>query len=424
MASIRRTLSLVARPVSSVNGEACGVASPLSRSSATPTNQVSSGGAISPLMSLLDSLALMVGLSPQRSSRPFERSKPKGQNWRKAILHLFIFFTLGMFIGVSQFASMSGPTSSIQNHDGLSVEMIAADISHYQSTDAKLAPHSEELELGRFTAPVYTVNSPIVEHGEKNGGKLLIVATPTQTEALQAYYLNRLANTLKLVSPPLLWIVVEMTSQSPETANILRKTGLTYRHLVCSKNLSDIVDRKIHQRNVAVAHIETHHLDGILYFADQNGVYSVNMFEQMRQIRRFGTWMTAAISADKGSVLLEGAICNGTNVMGWHTDDKRRGSRRFYADLVGIALNSTMIWDLKRWHRPTLEPIRQIDALKDGKSASSFIEQIMEDESQMECSTEYCSSITAWHSYADMSSSSYPRGWTMKQNLDVIVSLS
>jgi putative beta-1,4-xylosyltransferase IRX9 len=61
-------------------------------------------------------------------------------------------------------------------------------------------------------------------------GKLVIVVTPTYNRAGQGYYLNRLAHTLRLVEPPLLWIVVEMgEAVTSETAILLRKSGVMYR---------------------------------------------------------------------------------------------------------------------------------------------------------------------------------------------------
>ncbi|KAE8722716.1 putative glucuronosyltransferase [Hibiscus syriacus] len=180
------------------------------------------------------------------------------------------------------------------------------------------------------------------------------------------YYLNRLAYTLKLVKPPLLWVVVEMTSQSDEVADILRKSSVMYRHLVCKKNLTDINDRSVHQRNVALSHIETHHLDGILYFADEDNIYSLDLFEQMRHIRRFGTWIVAKQALDRTKATLEGPVCNGTQVIGWHLNGLSRKLRRFHAEMSGFAFNSTILWDPKRWHRPTLELIRQLDTAKDG----------------------------------------------------------
>lgn len=115
--------------------------------------------------------------------------------------------------------------------------------------------------------------------------KQLIVITPTYNRALQAYYLNRLGQVLRLVQPPLLWIVVEMKAATMETAEILRKTGVMYRHLVCVKNSTNVKDRGVHQRNVALEHIERHSLDGIVYFADDDNIYSLQLFESLRQIR-------------------------------------------------------------------------------------------------------------------------------------------
>ena len=115
--------------------------------------------------------------------------------------------------------------------------------------------------------------------------KLLIVVTPTYNRPFQHYYLTRLAHTLKLVPPPLLWLVIEEHTQSFETATLLRETGVMYRHLVCEKNLTNVKDRGTYQRNVALAHIEQHQLDGIVYFADDDNMYSLELFEQMRQIK-------------------------------------------------------------------------------------------------------------------------------------------
>lgn len=63
---------------------------------------------------------------------------------------------------------------------------------------------------------------------------------------------------------------------------------------------------------------------------------------------------------------IEGPVCNGTQVIGWHTFESSRRLQRFYAQISGFAFNSTILWDPKRWHRPTLEPIRQLDTGNDG----------------------------------------------------------
>lgn len=74
----------------------------------------------------------------------------------------------------------------------------------------------------------------------------------------------------------------------------------------------------------------------------------------------------AKLTGNSINSFLEGPICNGTQVIGWHLNESSRKLRRFHADMSGFAFNSTIIWDPKQWHRPTPEPIRQLDRVKDG----------------------------------------------------------
>ncbi|KAK1290194.1 putative beta-1,4-xylosyltransferase IRX9H [Acorus calamus] len=73
------------------------------------------------------------------------------------------------------------------------------------------------------------------------------------------------------------------------------------------------------------------------------------------------------LAENKNKANLEGPVCNGSQVLGWHTKERR------------FAFNSTILWDPKRWHRPTMNPIRHLDT-----KGTTFVEQIVEDESQME----------------------------------------
>ncbi|GMQ03422.1 hypothetical protein CsSME_00049228 [Camellia sinensis var. sinensis] len=431
MASIRRAMSPVPRPGSLVNGEACSVASPLSKSSSCTQNYPPAVG-------------LLLGLFSRRSSRPLERLKPKGQVWRRSLILFFICFVVGVFFGLTPFASINLSVNLMSEHQALSLKVVVPyekvqlfDVvprnvtplvdSSAVNDNATLVPHEMKLELQNGTFDDTLVAQSLTQDMNTTFHKLLIIVTPSFARPFQAYYLNRLAHTLKLIPPPLLWIVVEMGSQSPETADILRRNGgVMYRHLVCNKNLTDIKDRAVHQRNVALSHIETHRLDGIVYFADDDNIYSVDLFEQMRQIRRFGTWMVAKLMESNSRALLEGPICNGTQVIGWHTNEVTRSRRflRFHAEMSGFAFNSTILWDPKRWHRPTVEPIRLPDIVNGGFQVSTFIEQVVEDESQMECLPQNCSRIMVWHLHIE-SSYPYPLEWFMKNNnVDVIASLA
>ncbi|XP_052210723.1 probable beta-1,4-xylosyltransferase IRX9H [Diospyros lotus] len=435
MASIRRAQSPVPRPGSLRNADANLVASPLSKSSSCSQNHPAPVGSLTSSFSSLGhalyrAQAFILGLCSRRFSRPIERSKPKAQVWRRSLVPFFICFMVGVLFGLTPFASMNLSVNFMSKQQAFSFEMVPPQkveslnvnsrnatlvlddlaVNHIFSVD----PDVMQLDLQNQTFNGSLVMQSLNQDLVMAFNKLLIIVTPTYAQPFQAYHLNRLAHALKLVPPPLLWIVVEMGSQSAETADILRRNGVMYRHLVLNKNLTDIKYRGVHQRNVALSHIETHHLDGIVYFADGDNIYSVEIFEQMRHIRRFGTWMVVKPMKSNSRTILEGPICNGTQVVGWHTNEPRR-FQRFYADISGFAFNSTILWDPKRWHRPTLEPIRQLDTVDRGLQVSLFIEQVVEDESQMECLPEESSRIMVWHLHDELSHL-YPPEWSMKND--------
>lgn len=443
MASIRRTLSPVPRQGTLITGEAeRSVPSPLSKSSSFSQSSPATGGLLSSLFGLSNSQALVFGVFSPRSFRPLDRAKQKGQVWRRVVFQFFICFIIGFLIGFTPFISMDfSYMNPVSKHQAFSFEVVST-AGNFQSLNNSqrnvastmnnpgvennftLEGLVQRQEMTEGNLDDASTNQSVPQDIDLESRKLLIIVTPTYARSFQAYYLNRLAYTLKLVQPPLLWIVVEMTLQSDETADILRRSGVMYRHLVCKKNLTDIKDRSVHQRNVALSHIETHHLDGIVYFADEHNIYSIDLFEQMRHIRQFGTWPVAKQTSDKSRAVLEGPVCNGTQVIGWHLNGLSKRFQRFHAEMSGFAFNSTILWDPKPWHRPTLEPIRQLDTVEDGFHASSFIERVVQDESQMEGLPHDCSKVMVWELNVESSNSFYPKKWSMKNNLDIIAPLA
>ncbi|KAK4485876.1 hypothetical protein RD792_008527 [Penstemon davidsonii] len=420
MASIRRALSPVPRPGALMNGEASQVASPLSKSSSNSQNYTPPSGSLSSSLGSLEyalykAQSFILGLFSHRSSRPFDKPRVKGQFWRRAFLHFLMCFIVGVFVGLTPSVPLNLTTNIMYKNQEFDFgggyendTLVVSSVPLKENSTSETNEVKVELKNETFNG-VFR--------------KLLIVITPTITGPLQNYYLNRLSNTLKLVPHPLLWIVVEMDSQSIETAELLMNTGVMYRHLVCNiKNSTGTMDRSVLLRNTALSHIEKHRLDGIVYFADDDRIYSTDLFDQMRQISRFGAWTVAKLVESKGKIFLEGPICNGSQVIGWHVSDMAKRYRRFHVDMSGFAFNSIIIWDQKRWNRPTLEPIRQLETVQEGFQASTFIQQVVEDESQMECFSMNSSEIMVWHHTADLHS--YPQNWFTSNNLGSIVPLS
>ncbi|XP_009398588.2 probable beta-1,4-xylosyltransferase IRX9H [Musa acuminata AAA Group] len=390
----------------------------------------SSSSSSSPSYSFLAVRRIFAGGFLRKSSRgklpapPPQRHHP----WKRNLFRLFVFFLLGFLFGLYPFVELDD--FGLRPHhffDSSSASIISSNNLPRRDLAAVLRSGPSEIELVRSDDGNRhsEAEPPPNDHPEPTPKrKLLIVVTPTYNRAFQSYYLTRLGQTLRLVPPPLLWIVVEMNSASMETAEILMGTGAMYRHLVCKKNSTNIKDRGVLQRNTALEHIERHRLDGIVYFADDDNIYSLELFERLREIRRFGVWPVAMLSQGKNKAILEGPVCNGSQVIGWHTNEKSKRLRRFHVDMSGFAFNSTILWDHKRWHRPNSDAIRQLDTVKEGFQETTFIEQIVEDESQMEGLPNDCPRIMNWHLHLEAKDLVYPKGWQVSRNLDSIIRLT
>lgn len=121
------------------------------------------------------------------------------------------------------------------------------------------------------------------------------VITPTYSRPVQKAELTRLSNTLLHV-PNLHWILVEDSQRrTPLVTRLLQESGLNYTHLNVEtprnyKLRGDTRDPRIPrgtmQRNLALRWLrETFNknssLPGVVYFADDDNTYSLDLFEEV-----------------------------------------------------------------------------------------------------------------------------------------------
>ncbi|XP_066314726.1 probable beta-1,4-xylosyltransferase IRX9L [Miscanthus floridulus] len=387
--------------------------------------------------------SLWAALSSHRHSRSLERPKYKGVNWKRPMFHLLVCFLVGVFIGFTPPFSLDLSNNIDSENETLPFDGDVVDRQMLELKSTKLEPfvaaaetEATEEQLVDESPPVPVMLDdevdfieashvqPSVNDSDFVARKQLIIVTTTSVRPHQAYYLNRLAHVLKNVPPPLLWIVAEWPYQSRETAEILRSSGVMNRHLICNRNSTNIRKIIVCQKNNAIFHIKKHRLDGIVHFADEERVYSVDLFEDMRKIRRFGTWPVATHVGARYKVVLEGPICRGNQVTGWHTNQRRGVPRRFPIGFSGFAFNSTILWDPQRWNSPTLESIILHSGGRGGLQESRFIEKLVEDETQMEGLADNCTRVMVWNFDLEPPQLNYPTGWLLQKNLDIIVPIT
>lgn len=142
------------------------------------------------------------------------------------------------------------------------------------------------------------------------------VITPTYSRPVQKAELTRLANTLLHV-PNLHWILVEDSQRTTTSVvRLLQETGLNYTHLNVEtprnyKVRGDTRDPRIPrgtiQRNLALRWLrETFSINssqsGIVYFADDDNTYSLELFDEVRICLTKQNMMQSVISLLKCNV--------------------------------------------------------------------------------------------------------------------------
>ncbi|CAO2170980.1 unnamed protein product [Urochloa humidicola] len=385
--------------------------------------------------------SLWAALSSHRHARSLERPKSKGVNWKRLMVHLLVCFLVGIFIGFTPLFSVDLANKIDSENEMLPFDGDVVDRQMLELKSTKLEPFAAETEAAEEqqideSPPVPAMLDDEADFIEASHvitpvndsdfvvRKQLIIVTTTSVRPHQAYYLNRLAHVIKNVPPPILWIVAEWPYQSRETAEILRSSGVMYRHLICNRNSTNIRKIIVCQKNNAIFHIKKHRLDGIVHFADEERAYSVDLFEEMRKIRRFGTWPVAIHVGARYRVVLEGPLCRGNQVTGWHTNQRRGVPRRFPIGFSGFAFNSTILWDPQRWNSPTLESIILHSGGRGGLQESRFIEKLVEDETQMEGLADNCTRVMVWNFDLEPPQLNYPTGWLLRRNLDAVVPIT
>ncbi|XP_062180386.1 probable beta-1,4-xylosyltransferase GT43E [Phragmites australis] len=379
-------------------------------------------------------------MTSQRHTRSQERLKSKGLSCKKLAVHLLLCFMVGIFIGFMPFFSVDvykkivSENKRLPFHEGLiEKEMMDNKVKELETVvvekEVELIDEPEVEESPPVPAMLdddadFAESSPAlpaINELDITVKKLLIIVTITSVRPQQAYYLNRLAHVLKDVQSPLLWLVVEWPEQSFETTEILRSSGVMYRHLICKKNTTSVRKIAVCQRNNAIYHIKKYRLDGIMHFADEERSYAGDVFEEMQKIRRFGTWPVATHVGTKYRAVLEGPICKGNRVTGWHTVQtvqKKGVTRRFPIGFSAFAFNTTMLWDPQRWNRPPMDSVAVHSGGRGGLQESRFIEKLVKNDRQVEGFPDNCNRVMVWNFNLEPPQLNYPTGWSLYKNLE------
>ncbi|KAK7355720.1 hypothetical protein VNO80_14980 [Phaseolus coccineus] len=314
-----------------------------------------------------------------------ERSRKKIMLPKKFMVHFSLCFVMGFFTGFA-------PTGKSIFHS----QVDSSNRSEFAPQPIQVSQKTTDVNRSwRAPTPSSVVHKHEKPWPQLKPRTLIIIVTPTSTKLpIQAVvFLTRLANTIKLVPQPLLWIVVEGQTESSELSKTLRNTGIMYRHLVSKENFTDLEAELNHQRNLALKLIVHHRLSGIVHFAELSNVYDLEFFQQLRYIQVFGTWPTALLAANRNKVIIEGPVCDSSQVIGWHLRNMNNETDTITPPIhiSSFAFNSSILWDPERWGRTSYLQDTSQNSIK-------FVKQVVvEDEAKLKgIPPEDCSRILLW----------------------------
>ncbi|XP_055345486.1 galactosylgalactosylxylosylprotein 3-beta-glucuronosyltransferase 3-like [Paramacrobiotus metropolitanus] len=186
----------------------------------------------------------------------------------------------------------------------------------------------------------------------------IFIITPTYTRPVQKAELTRLMHTFtsRLLDTSLVihWILVEDAPRKSDlVAHLLQKSGLVFTHLNVETPAEMRVDvkkgekkwskpRGVLQRNAGLEWVRGSvpaDTRAVVYFADDDNTYDVELFREMAAIERVGVWPVAFV----GELMVEKPVIDNGKVVAW--DVGWNAQRPFAIDMAGFAVNLRLIHD-------------------------------------------------------------------------------
>ncbi|XP_071441910.1 galactosylgalactosylxylosylprotein 3-beta-glucuronosyltransferase I [Hetaerina americana] len=221
----------------------------------------------------------------------------------------------------------------------------------------------------------------------------IYAVTPTYSRPVQKAELTRLSHTFLLV-PNFHWVVVEDADQHTDlVSRLLSRSGLKYVHLVeptpkdwklKEKEPNWKKPRGVLQRNAALRWIRDNVENGVLYFADDDNTYGLEIFEEMRYTKGVSVWPVGLV----GGLMVEKPILdNEGHVRGFNSAWKPE--RPFPVDMAGFAINIKLLLEKSRSEFSLEVP--------GGFQESELLRQLIPSVKDLEPRASNCTRVYVWH---------------------------
>uniref|UniRef100_A0A336MAY7 Galactosylgalactosylxylosylprotein 3-beta-glucuronosyltransferase n=2 Tax=Culicoides sonorensis TaxID=179676 RepID=A0A336MAY7_CULSO len=214
----------------------------------------------------------------------------------------------------------------------------------------------------------------------------LYVITPTYHRPQWLAELTRLGYTLKHV-PNLVWLVVEDAPKPSEiVTKLLKKFNIPFEHMAAQMpekyRKLKVKPRGVSNRLRALDWIRANATDGVLYFADDDNTYDVDIFTEMRFTKKVSMWPVGLV----GKYGVSSPIVKNGTIIGFY--DGWVGGRKFPVDMAGFAVNVKFFLSRKNATMPYKAGFEEDGFLKSLNPISLH---------DIELLASNCTEILTWH---------------------------
>ncbi|KAM9834307.1 galactosylgalactosylxylosylprotein 3-beta-glucuronosyltransferase 3 isoform 1-T7 [Syngnathus typhle] len=295
---------------------------------------------------------------------------------------VFVLYFLVSLLGLIYALMQLGHRCDCTEHDmpkDRTISRLRGELHHLQEQSKRLAASRQPQKTSSLTT--------------------VFVITPTYARLVQKAELTRLSHTFLHV-PQLHWIVVEDSQhKTPLVGQLLAKSGLAYTHLHVAtakeRKLQEgdpswLKPRGVEQRNEGLrwlredrrAQMVGHSQEGVVYFADDDNTYSLQIFEEMRSTQQVSVWPVGLV----GGMKYEKPVVEGGKVVRFHVG--WRPSRPFPMDMAGFAVSLKLL-------------LANPDSRFDGNAPIGFLESSLLQDlvtmDELEPKADNCSKVLVWH---------------------------
>nr|GMC97071.1 probable beta-1,4-xylosyltransferase IRX14 [Ipomoea batatas] len=273
--------------------------------------------------------------------------------------------------------------------------------------------------------------------------RTVIAITPTYVRTFQTLHLTGVMHSLMNAPYNVIWIIVEAGGITNETSSLLAKSGLRIIHIGFREKMP-ILWKHRHKleskmRVHALRHVRDEKLDGIVMFADDSNMHSLELFDEIQKAKWVAA-MSVGILAHSGGaeakhmqLPVQGPACNSSNnLIGWHTFDPSpylEKSARYVGDKAvvlpgkfewaGFVLNSRLVWkdaeDKPEW-------VKDLDGIVEAGEDIDSPLSLLKDSSVVEPLGNCGRKVMLWWLRVEArADSKFPARWIIDPPLDVTV---